>query len=205
MIVAIDEYSGRRIYTIDDSSGACIECMVTIPTPQTETNGLADTGRKADQQSENSKPLPVPRLYVDLDVGSVVDVKGGLSTFRDEKQITIERMIPLRCTAQEVALWEKRACFRKDVLDKPWVLRNREIRRCRKEAERSEEEAARKRKRLKAMIEGQMAKRPEKVTRDPPQEVGRDDSDKGMRNKRKVDLRQIIQNGAKGKYDALGL
>ncbi|KAF7552810.1 hypothetical protein G7046_g7292 [Stylonectria norvegica] len=152
-VVAIDEYAGRRIYTVDDSSGACIECMVTIsPAPKKEDTTAE--GGKLRQKDAILNPPPMPAVYADIDVGSIVDVKGGLSIFRDEKQINMEKMTALRSTAQEVTLWEKRARFRTDVLEKPWVLRSRDIRRCRKEAERSEEEAERKKKRLKALVEG---------------------------------------------------
>lgn len=184
VVVAIDEYAGRRIYTVDDSSGACIECMILL-------SAAGNAGKESAAQS--------PAPYEGIDVGSVVDVKGGLSTFREEKQITIEKMLALRSTEQEVALWEKRSRFRKDVLETPWILRNRDIRRCRKEAERSEEEAARKKKRLKVVMGHGISKKPVK----PPQAATRDD--KRSRSNPMLDLRQIIQNEPKGKYDALGL
>lgn len=202
VVVAIDEYAGRRVYTVDDSSNACIECTILLPQPPKEDDDASKRETKTAQLPEHAPPLAL-QLYTDIDVGSVVDVKGGLSTFRDEKQITIEKMHSVKCTAQEVSLWEKRARFRKDVLDKPWVLRDRDIRRCRKQAERSEEEAERKRKRLKAMIEGQAAKQPVKIAKEPPKEPNQDHKRPG--NHSKVDLRQVIQNGAQGKYDALGL
>ncbi|RDA93880.1 hypothetical protein CP533_4515 [Ophiocordyceps camponoti-saundersi (nom. inval.)] len=115
VVVAVDDFASRRVYTVDDSSGACIEAL--------------PGGQEQDD---------------DIDVGSVVDVKGGLSLFRDEKQIKIERIKRLRTTADELVLWERRAKFRRDVLDRPWVLERVEIRRCRREAERSEKTDKRK-------------------------------------------------------------
>ncbi|KND90685.1 Protein stn1 [Tolypocladium ophioglossoides CBS 100239] len=178
VVVEINDYlnekseSGRRVYIVDDSSGACIEALVSIPTA----------------------------LYQEIDLGSVVDVKGALSTFRDEKQIKIEKMAGLKSTTQELALWEKRAKFRRDVLDKPWVLRNRDIRRCRKEAEGSEADAERKRKRLKTIAEGVGPKaRPHK------KQTAAKDKNK-TRGDVAVDIKDMIRDGAmKGKYNALGL
>ena len=75
-----------------------------------------------------------------LDVGSVVDVKGGLKKFRDQKQIKVEKLVLLRSTDQEVSFWQKIYRFRRDVLDSPWILDERVVRRCRKRAERDYDE-----------------------------------------------------------------
>lgn len=124
IVVAVDEYPGRRIYTIDDSSGVCIECMVEVPKPQDPINATVVT--------EKTKPIVSP----DVDVGTVVELKGGLTTFRGNKQIKILRATVLRATEQEMNFWDKAREFRADVLEKPWKLTDREIRRCRKEEER---------------------------------------------------------------------
>ncbi|KPM35538.1 hypothetical protein AK830_g11043 [Neonectria ditissima] len=201
VVVAIDEYAGRRIYTVDDSSGACIECTIGAPAPVREDAAKKDEKKPAKKVADIDPPA-TSTPYEDIRVGSVVDVKGGVSIFRDEKQINIEKMAALRSTAQEVALWEKRTKLRAEVLDKPWVLRRRDIRRCGQEAEQSEEKAERKRKRLKVMIEGradaeQSVKRPHKQTKA--------SSDKQPSSKTSLELRQILQHGGAGKYDALGL
>ncbi|KAK7420270.1 hypothetical protein QQZ08_010470 [Neonectria magnoliae] len=201
VVVAIDEYAGRRIYTVDDSSGACIECTIGAPAPVKK-----DAVRKEESEPEKKAAdidlPPTAAPYEDIRVGSVVDVKGRISIFRDEKQINIEKMAALRSTAQEVALWEKRAKLRTQVLDKPWVLRKRDIRRCRQEAEQSEEKADRKRKRLKEMIEGR-AVAEQSVKR--PHDQSKASSDEQPSNKASLELRQILQHGGAGKYDALGL
>lgn len=120
MVVSVDEFPHRRIYTVDDSDGLCIECVADVPKVDSH-DPLRATG---------------PIVPKDVDVGTVVDVKGGLTLFRGNKQIKIEKITVLRSTNEEVGLWEKSRQFRGDVLDKPWKLTDREIRRCRKEAER---------------------------------------------------------------------
>lgn len=184
VVVAIDEFAGRRIFTVDDSSGACIEALVAVA-PVQPAVGAAN----ADTEAAAAQPRPP---HEDIDVGAIIDVKGGLSTFRDEKQIKIERVARLRGTAPEVALWEKRARFRRDVLDKPWVLRSRDIRRCRREAERSD---ARRSGHLapttaRSAEAHQQGAKPKQATR----------SDLA------ADLKEAIRSGAvRGKYNALGL
>lgn len=122
MVVAVDEFPHRRIYTVDDSDGLCIECIADVPKSDSYDSAKATTAN-------------IPK---DVDVGTVVDVKGGLALFRGNKQIKIEKMTVLRSTDEEVVLWEKARQFRGDVLDKPWNLTDRQVRRCRKEAERQD-------------------------------------------------------------------
>lgn len=203
VVVAIDDFekSGRRVFTVDDSSGACIECQVVVASPTQEMD--AQQRAAGDQSKAGTNPAPAVMLYGSIDIGSVVDVKGGISTFRDEKQINIEKITTLQSTSQEMALWEKRTRFQAEVLAKPWVLRNREIRRCRKEAERDDEEAERKRKQIRDRIKGWTDKRsvPEKPAEQPPQR-NRQQPSKSTAN---LDLEQILQLEGRGKYDALGL
>ncbi len=77
--------------------------------------------------------------------------------FRDEHQIKVEKMLEVKGTNGEVALWEKRAKFRAEVLETPWVLDDKAIRRCRREAERSAADDEKKAKRLKAIAGGKMS------------------------------------------------
>jgi endo-1,3(4)-beta-glucanase len=198
LVVAIDEFTGRRVYTIDDSSGACIECTVTMPIFSGDGNATA-TGDAAPKKADANPPLPTDP-FPDIDVGCVVDVKGGLSTFRDERQLTIEKMLVVRSTQQEVALWEKRVRFQSEVLAKPWVLRKSEIRRCRHEAERSEEAAERKRKRIKAMAGSRSTKQVSRSAEQSDERAKREPS-----KETRLDLRQILEKGERGKYNALGL
>lgn len=112
--MAIDDYTGRRIYTVDDGSGANIECMVLVP----------------------KNEAPDPKLFpADIDIGHVLDVKGGLSVFRDQKQIVAGKIVILKTTDEEVDFWSKIQQFKKDVLSKPWILDERTVRRLRQDAE----------------------------------------------------------------------
>ncbi|QPC70014.1 hypothetical protein HYE68_000766 [Fusarium pseudograminearum] len=199
LVVAIDEFTGRRVYTIDDSSGACIECTVKMPMLSGGTGNTTTSGDAASNKANANPPLPT-NPFPTIDVGCVVDIKGGLSSFRDERQLTIEKMLVVRSTQQEVALWEKRVRFQSEVLAKSWVLRKSEIRRCRHEAERSEEAAERRRKRMKATTGSHSAKQ---ASRSEEQSEGR--AKREPSKETRLDLRQILEQGGRGKYNALGL
>lgn len=163
LVVSIDDFAGRRVFTIDDSSGYCIEAIATYTVaPKTDPTRAGDSNSlhqgHADPEPSSVEP-PVPKSeaasppYPDIDVGLVVDIKGRLTKFREMLQIKIEKMSHLRSTAQEVALWEKRAKFRREVLVVEWTLQDRDIRRCRKEAEQYEEAAVSKQQRIQAAVE----------------------------------------------------
>ncbi|KAG8406925.1 hypothetical protein J3459_018526 [Metarhizium acridum] len=167
-VVAVDDFYGRRVYTVDDSSGKCIEAMINTQPPAPVNNVAALQCQPGTAACDAAKPsalniLDPPGPYGNVDVGDVVDVKGALSTFRDEKQIKIEKLVIVKSTAQEVKMWERRSKFRHEVLDNPWILSDKEIRRCRKEAEASQAGLERKKKRLAAISEASTSTRQTKA------------------------------------------
>lgn len=128
MVIAVDEFGTRRIYTVDDSSGVCIECVVDVSKSDPESK------LGCEQQHATGK-IRVPE---EVDVGTVVHIEGGLALFRGNKQIKIERAKIIRSTEYEREFWDKVQDFRLKVLDRPWELTDKEVRKCRKEAERNE-------------------------------------------------------------------
>lgn len=142
MVVAVDEYPGRKVYTVDDSSGVCIECTIDIPrTVPPVGSAIAGAGSNPKSKvttaaSTTNPPDAISKVPEEVDVGTIVDIKGELALFRDHKQLKILKTTILRSTEHEVAFWEKLSTFRKDVLDKPWELTEKQVRRCRKDEER---------------------------------------------------------------------
>jgi endo-1,3(4)-beta-glucanase len=215
IVVAIEQYAQRRIYGIDDSSGMNVLAVVTSPAPIKAKNDSAPNELRPNNDAQPTV-AQVPDPYAAIDVGMVVDVKGGVSSFRNERQIDVVKMVIVQGTAQEVALWEKRTKFRREVLDVPWVLRDKDVRRCRREAERSEAEARAEQKR---------AKQKKKATkhgrdRDEGKEMGVRDvkkqdvkhTTKGSKSTGLVDedaakrVQRLIREGASsGRFNALGL
>lgn len=135
MVVSVDERERRHIYVIDDGSGATLECVVNVP-PRTAP--VADAAADASTTNSSGIAGPIPTIDAPIDVGHVLDIKGSVGMFRDNWQIRAEKIVHLRSTAQEVAFWEKVAQLRTDVLSKPWVLDEKEVRRCRKEEEKAQ-------------------------------------------------------------------
>lgn len=158
VVVAIDDYHGHRVYTVDDSTGQCIECALKTPSHTSDkthhgNNGgsegtntdaqivpskIATTTRTAETNVVNRVPkIPPP---IDIDVGTVVDIKGTVKLFRGQRQISIWKLARVLSTNQEVLFWDKIRDFRRDILSKPWVLKDKEVPRCRKlqQAEPSE-------------------------------------------------------------------
>ncbi|SPO04937.1 uncharacterized protein DNG_07622 [Cephalotrichum gorgonifer] len=127
IIVAIDDSAKERVYMIDDSSGANIECVLRLqPRPEDNPSNVLAPGP------------PIPPEHREFDVGHVVDLRGPVIAHWRRKAIEIRRMKRVPTTQHEILLWEKRLRFRTSALDKPWVLSDEEIRKYRKEAERAD-------------------------------------------------------------------
>lgn len=210
IVVAIDEYAARRIYTVDDSSGATIECVVNITRPNTP--GPPALARQKDAKAavaasasaSTSAATAKPDIDADIDVGDILDARGSIRLFRNAKQVRVEKIVHLRSTEQEMRFWNKLTQFRMDVLNTPWALDKREVRRCRKEAEGQDEVEGRKRRRRRAA-------EAERSSRGPAGNgtIKCDDDDSSRRSKT-TGLEKRARRGPKiirveGKYGALGI
>jgi hypothetical protein len=143
LIVAVDAFASKRIYTLDDSSGMCIECVCPAPRTAAEVAIAAATStvvvtKKSDKPKDAAPTGPsvtdpnVP--WDEMDVGVVVKIKGGINTFRDQKQVEIIKVEILKSTDQEVRCWNEVLEFRKEVLRVPWVLTKEQEDKCRRRA-----------------------------------------------------------------------
>lgn len=188
MVVAIDEYGSRRVYTVDDSSGINMECLVVVPSVKPP-----DANTKADIAALAVVPAPaeIPGVPPGLDVGHVVLVKGALSIFRDQKQIKVDQIVLLRSTDEEVKFWEKIKQFR-TVLSEPWYLDRKSVRGCRREAEGSFDDDRNAKKRKRTALEA----------RDAKANATREKGPTGLKKRVKTTTDRVPR---RGKYDALGL
>ncbi|KAH6605651.1 hypothetical protein Trco_004804 [Trichoderma cornu-damae] len=205
VVVAIEQYVNRRLYTIDDGSGRNILALVMPPAPAKPKNGSTAGEQPTETDPQDADP------YADVDVGVVVDVKGGVSAFRSERQISVEKMVVVKGTAQEVVLWEKRTKFRREVLDAPWLLQEKDIRQCRRDAERPEVLEAQREKKARKQSRAREANRDDekplaKDTKDKTARGGDNDSNDNDAAKRMRRIQRMIREGAlTGRYSALGL
>ncbi|KAL8969544.1 MAG: hypothetical protein Q9197_004282 [Variospora fuerteventurae] len=169
LIVALDVYPNRLTMTLDDSSGLTIDVFCRKATSAAAAPAVSNTTVEcsaAITHNHDAKPAHGDLIFttnegykVDLegfDIGSVVKVKGGISEFRGEKQITLERISLVRTTNEEASGWTENAAFHRDILSQPWVVSESDQQQARIEAEgvEREREAKKERKRKhKAMEE----------------------------------------------------
>ena len=95
VIVAIDFYPTRWIALLDDSSGATIEITCGRSTPAPTTSLAKDTSTQLSGFEASGKGVTATGRAVDLsgvDIGTVVKVKGGVGSFREVRQMLLERI-----------------------------------------------------------------------------------------------------------------
>lgn len=193
VVVAIDEFYSNRVYTVDDSTGECIECSTKIPKP-------TDSNRSNGLDHETTAEAPAPDPYSDIDVGMVVEVKGSVRIFRDQKQIKIQKLQRVRSTNQEVQFWNKIREFRREVLSRPWVLERKEVRRCKKQhmADVDAEEHKKQKRKENGYIVDRSARGKELTVRD--------GHAKSKPTKQEpLSKPEVKDASTSGQYDALGL
>lgn len=137
VVVSVDERETKHFYMIDDGSGATLECVVNVTpgaAPRTTAARVAAAAATADPKS-NVHTDTRPVFDAPIDVGHILDIKGSVSTWRNNRQIRAERIVHLHSTEKELMFWEKVTLLKRDVLSKPWVLDRREVRRCKREEE----------------------------------------------------------------------
>ena len=135
LVVSVDELDSRWVLHLDDGSGALAEAVCSRASASESAikeNPVAGPG----QMIRLGPPEWLGRSKSGLDVdmrgaviGAVVRVEGGLTTFRDNMQVTVEKMEVLGDTAAEVEFWEEVSRAWESVLARPWALGEIEIKR----------------------------------------------------------------------------
>lgn len=253
VVVAVDEFKGKKVFTVDDSSGMCIECTAVAPPPATDAPSLPPhlnqmaslmtvrntgnskivdstikregkggenkekektAGSKGKESAKVAPSVQSPAVpWDEVDVGTVVKVKGRVGNWWDTIQIEVIKIEALRCTDQEVRCWNEVLAFKRDVLSKPWVVSKEEEEKCRRGREK---ELRRARKgRVGKAVEDRDKEERRKRKEAERREVERNDED-GKRRKAEEEDRlkskakvkypsMAVLKAAKGKYDALGI
>lgn len=167
VIVAADEFAGRRVYTVDDSSGMCIECTavappdaksaINIPIPRhlnqlvalnkLSMDTIPNTAQDKTEAKNTAKLAPSvqePQIpWEQMDVGVVVKVKGKIGEFRATKQIEVIKIDVMNGLDAEVKCWNEIMVFRTNVLSMPWTISEEEEERCRRVKEKEMKRAKR--------------------------------------------------------------
>jgi hypothetical protein len=137
VVISYDDFHEKRwLLIVDDSSGATIE--VTCPKPEKDADGgrekasddllKPDAGRLLEEQARAN-------TVSSIEVGSVIKIKGKVGTFRDTRQIHLERIAIVPDTNAEMHFMEQRAKLKLEVLSKPWSISRKEQSRLLKAAE----------------------------------------------------------------------
>jgi hypothetical protein len=171
IVVGFDDHERFWLFTVDDSSGATVDVTCRKPENVKEQNEGSSTrpnsnaalaqdaavkARKGKNQGRNDATTDETDARLEVlsrvDLGSVVKVKGTITTFRSVRQIALERLEIVPDTNAEVRFWTQRTQLFADVLSKPWIVSVSEQARLLKEAEGEVEDtkgrAARREKRL---------------------------------------------------------
>jgi len=145
VVVVFEDYFEKFwLFTIDDSSGATLE--VKCRKPDKETEDSKDVGDR-----EPTEDQELQTILSTLQIGTVVQAKGTLSTFRSARQLSLLRLSIIRETTHEMALVSARTSFLNSTLSRPWILSSADRKKLQREAQEEKEEensrAARRRKR----------------------------------------------------------
>lgn len=98
VIVALDIFPTRWIMILDDSSGATIEITCGRPKqkgpilPAGDLDAYAKTSVLPDAPTEGTTATGRSIDLTRIDIGVVVKVKGGIGSFRGEKQVLLEKI-----------------------------------------------------------------------------------------------------------------
>ena len=153
VVVAFDEYFDKFwLFTLDDGSGTTIDVQCRKPEKMKKNGTTHEVGARTRHRDEQGIGEDNPRVEVisSLDIGSVVKVKGTIGTFREVRQISLERINVVLDTNAEVQFWGQRTQLLFDVLSKPWSLSKEKQDRLRREAEGEADVASGRAKRNKA-------------------------------------------------------
>ena len=176
LIVGFEVITNRFILILDDCSGATIEatCVRKVPGTSLTNYGVGATYRRDqtekvdDDEGNGDTKAPKAMIRIDMrgvtatgrevdlqeiDIGSVVKVKGGIGKFRGQRQIDLERVSVVRSTAEEATAWTENLKFRQDVLDRPWAVAEEEVEGAKRELDGldREKELMQRRKRRRMM------------------------------------------------------
>lgn len=144
-IVAINHFANRVCYTLDDFSGATIECICRAPPnpAQADPNkpapyGAAKSAKAKAPAVEDPMISPDGPVLKGIEVTNIVKIKGMINVFRDARQIAMKRITLLPDTDAELDEIVKRTGYMRDVLWEPWVLSEEMVGKCLRAAEREE-------------------------------------------------------------------
>ncbi|MCJ1356761.1 MAG: hypothetical protein MMC33_006757 [Icmadophila ericetorum] len=138
MVVAAEVISDFLwVITLDDSSGMNIEVVcrksptyLRLAKKKSENMELTSEETKT-MLKESKMGITAQGTQIDMsewDVGMAVKVKGGITAYKGERQVALEKITTVLTTNEEASAWAELQQFRTTVLSKPWMISAREER-----------------------------------------------------------------------------
>ena len=125
MVVDVEVRSNRYILiTLDDSSGSCIEVKTRFRDVKADDHAEYPSNTVVDNVDIHIN-LGLPSVQINkepIDIGTIIKVKGTIDSFRNIRQLKLERAWAVKDTNEEAKAWAETAEWRRDVLSNPWVL-----------------------------------------------------------------------------------
>ena len=128
VIVAFEVLPSRFVFVLDDSSGLTID--VTCARAQTTQQSLLPD--IVDSKASKPDDIAIPQKgktqtgneidLHDVDIGTVVKIKGTVGSWRCQRQILLERLWIVRSTTEESTCWAENFAFGSEVLSRPWKV-----------------------------------------------------------------------------------
>ncbi|TGO30943.1 hypothetical protein BPAE_0002g00340 [Botrytis paeoniae] len=135
LIVSIDTFARRRVYTIDDSSGVCIECVALLPLPSSGTSSHPPPPPPPSTPSITTPQIP----WNDISECKVVRILGIMGSYMQVPQLQIVKMGVVGSTDVERKWWDECRGLKdpeRGILGREWVVGKEEIERWRRRERR---------------------------------------------------------------------
>ncbi|TGO70151.1 hypothetical protein BOTNAR_0003g00450 [Botryotinia narcissicola] len=128
LIVSIDTFARRRVYTIDDSSGVCIECVALLPLSPSEAPPNSNS-----HPPPNSPSITTPQIpWNDISECKVVRILGIVGSYMHVPQLQIVKMGMVGSTDVERKWWDECRELKdpeRGILGREWVVASEEVER----------------------------------------------------------------------------
>ena len=126
IVVDVEITKGGKhvLISLDDGSGSCIEAKTALREIKPDDDAQYPSNTLVDSLHVLIT-LGLPSLHVNnaaIDIGTVVNAKGTLDSFRNVRQLKLEMIRVVKDTNEEARTWAKTARWKRDVLSQPWVL-----------------------------------------------------------------------------------
>lgn len=173
VVVALDEFNARLwLLTLDDGSGETIEAVCAkSPQPQqsqrdttTSTTIPGQSRHKPEDPTVDRDALVRETALSNLSIGTIIQAKGSITTFRSTRQLNLLRLTIIPNTATETLHIEARTRTLLTILCKPWTVSPEQQAKLLQRAQGVDEEGRRRRLRLRDR-ERRQAEREERYAR----------------------------------------